>query len=377
MVTTFRGALRGLGWAAVGLLVAVFVIGYAAPYLSPVRFWWADLFALLLPPVSVGVGAGALGVAGMGLWRRQWGRAGVSIVLVVLIALRFGPRVGAWGGSTPAEEGLRVMTFNVPHASIQEKASAEAVAQVVGRTAPDVLAVQESFVRTPDRPSSQLQQASPTLRPLLGGMDYAPARTLPLEMVVQQPVLGRVALDSMEVHALPPSGDTEARSRFTRTHFTWRGRSVVLYNVHLHTVGAVDPWEQLEESGGSVAALRAALRSYREGALRRAQQARLIRRMIERETQPVLVAGDFNSTRHQWAYQHIAQGLQNALTRHGRGWNGTFPAQYPLVQIDHVLAGPAWTVESAQAPALGDHGAASDHRPVVVQLEWRDETLSE
>lgn len=377
MVTTFRSALRGLAWGAVGLLVAVFFVGYAAPYLSPVRFWWADLFALLLPPLSVGIGVGALGVVGVGLWRRQWGRVGMALVLVVMVALRFGPRVGVWTASTQAGDGLRVMTFNVPHAPIQEKASAEAVAQVVRRTAPDVLAIQESFVRTPEDRSSQLQQASPTLRPLLGGMDYAPASVLPLEMVVQQPVLGRVPLDSMGVHALPPSGDTEARSRFTRTRFTWRGRPVVLYNVHLHTVGAVDPWEQMEESGGSLAALRSTFRSYREGALRRAQQARLIRRMIERETHPVLVAGDFNSTRHQWAYQHIAQGLQNALTQRGRGWNGTFPAQYPLVQIDHVLAGPAWTVETARVPALGEHEAASDHRPVVVQLRWRDEALSE
>ncbi len=267
------------------------------------------------------------------------------------------------------------MSFNVPHAPNLDDPSVAAVTQIVRRTRPDVLAIQESFVRTPDRSSSQLQQASPTLRPLLGSLNYAPPKRLPPEMVVQQPVLGRIPLDSMDVHPLPPSGETDARSRFTRTQFTWRGQPVALYNLHLHTVLASSPWRGLFRKGFSASSVRSFLRVYREGALRRAQQARRIRRMIEREGVPVLVVGDFNSTRHQWAYRHLAQGLQNALTQRGRGWNKTFPSQFPLVQIDHVLASAEWTVTSAQVSPLRENHAASDHRPVLVQLRFADESF--
>lgn len=371
-MTKFRGVLRVLGWGLGMILVATFLIGFAAPYLSPARFWWTDLFALLLPLVSPVVGAIALGLGGYGLWRRQWGRIVLAAALLGLIAVRFGPRMEAWTTSASEIESLRLMSFNIPQVSNPEDASVAAVAQIVRRVAPDVLAVQESFVHTSARSSSELQQASPTLRPLLGFLGYAPPRRLPSEMVIQQPVLGRIPLDSMKVHPLPPSGDSDARSRFTRTLFSWHGRPVVLYNLHLHTVGATNPWERLVRRGFSVSAWRSFLRVYREGALRRAQQARLIRRMIEKEGLPVLVAGDFNSTRHQWAYQHIAQGLQNPLTQRGLGWKKTFPSQFPLVRIDHVLASPEWTVTRARVPTLQESQNASDHRPVVVQLQWTE-----
>lgn len=369
-MTTLRSVFRGLGWGVGVLLVASFLIGYAAPHLSPDRFWWTGLFALLLPVISPVIGVGAVLIGGSAVWRRQWGRVGLAVLLLVLLALRFGPRVEAWTSSVPATESLRVMTFNVPHAGNVEDPAVGAVTEVVRRTAPDVLAIQESFVRTPDRSSEELQQASPTLRPLLQSLNFAPADRLPLKMVVQQPVLGRIPLDSMGVHPLPPAGDTDARSRYTRTQFTWDGRPVVLYNLHLHTVGVTKSWRGLIREGWQLDTWRSFLRVYRKGALRRAQQARLLRRRIEREDRPVLVVGDFNSTRHQWAYRHIAQGLQNALTLRGQGWSKTFPSRFPLVRIDHVLASSEWAVTTARVPSLPQTQTASDHRPVVVQLRF-------
>jgi endonuclease/exonuclease/phosphatase family metal-dependent hydrolase len=82
---------------------------------------------------------------------------------------------------------------------------------------------------------------------------------------------------------------------------------------------------------------------------------------------PVLVVGDFNSTPHQWAYRHLAQGLQRVGSR-----DATFPADRPVVRIDHILAGPAWEVVDARVPVPRQDTAISDHRPVTAQLRWRD-----
>lgn len=370
-VTTLRNILSVLGWGGAGLLIVVFLVGLSAPHLPPNPFWWTDLFALLLPPSSVAVGGMALALGAYGLWHRRWARVLLAVGLLFLIAVRFGPRLAAWQQTASEEEGLRIMSFNVPHSSAPDAPTIDAVGRLVSRAAPDVLAVQESFLRTPQR-SAEVRYASPTLQQLLADMSYTPPGSLPQGTTIQQPVLGRLSLDTLEVHSLPPSGETEARSRFTRTRFRWQGRPVVLYNLHLHTIGTTKPWEKLAEGGFHPSAWRSILRTYRDGALRRAQQARLIRRSIEREPHPVLVVGDFNSTRHQWAYRHIAQGLQNALTQRGRGWNGTFPAERPLVQIDHVLAGPEWAVTTARVPTLSGNEAASDHRPVIAQLRWED-----
>jgi len=235
----------------------------------------------------------------------------------------------------------------------------------------DVLALQESWMATGAPPWPDRRGRSwPPRTVLQDSLGYAPPRALPPQTTVCQPLLGRLPLDSMSVHPLPPDGQTDRCAQYTRTQFTWENRSAVLYNVHLHTIGAVRPWNG-EEGWRSIDRWQTFLRTYQEGALRRAQQARLIRRRIEQERHPVLVVGDFNSTPHQWAYRHIARGLQRVGDRGMWGQEATFPAHRPLVRIDHILAGPAWEVVDARVPALDGDTTISDHRPVAARLRWR------
>ncbi len=255
------------------------------------------------------------------------------------------------------------MTFNLPPSMVGTPASGRALTQLMQREAPDVLALQESWLNTGRSAQAGTGDAAASTRRLLDEtLGYAPPRARPPQTRTHQPVLGRSRLDSMTVHPLPPAGDTKPRVRYTRVYFAWQGREAVLYNLHLHTVG-MNPRKMLA-TGAFVSRWRTALQTYREGALRRAEQARVIRRHIEQETRPVLVVGDFNSTRHQWAYRHIAEGLRRT------GTGGTFPARRPLVRIDHVLAGPAWEVVSARVPSSSQDARISDHRPVAVQLRW-------
>ena len=320
--------------------------------------------------MSVGITVLAVGLCGWGGYRRRWGRVVVGVGLLLLIVVRFGPRLAAWGPSLPDQDALRIMTFNVPPMLGDAGNDRTPLVTLVGREAPDVLALQESRLRTTAGRQGE-KQVSASIRPLLGSsLGYAPPKRLPSSTVIQQPVIGRLTLDSTTVHPLPPDGETRARSRYTRTTFRWQGHPVVLYNVHLHTIGRARPWTLVPEKWTSFSRWKTFLHTYREGALRRAQQARLIRRRVQRETHPVLVVGDFNSTPHQWAYWHLAQGLQNAAARRVRGWAATFPAQRPIVQIDHVLASPAWQVTAARIPANGAVGI-SDHRPVVAYLTWK------
>lgn len=353
--------------------MAVFSIGYAAPFLSPVRFWWVDLFAVVLPAAGVGVAVVAVGLCGWGAYRRRWGRVLLGGVLLLLLVLRFGSRLAAWGPSAPEAESLRLMTLNLPSTfDGGPRPSDEALKALIHQERPDVLALQESKIETgSEEGRTPRKRVSSTIQSLLDAPEgYVPPRLLPPSTIIQQPVLGRLPLDSLSVHRLPPDGDTSPRSRYTRVRFGWQGRPVVLYNLHLHSVGKARPWTLLSEDWTSLAGWKTFLESYRKGALRRAQQARLIRRRIERESHPVIVVGDFNSTPHQWAYRHIAQGLQSAVTRRVAGWGATFPARYPLVQIDHVLVDPAWQVTAARIPAEGNT-EISDHRPVVAHLRWK------
>ncbi len=369
-MTDLRRILRTLGWGVAGLLIIVFLIGYAAPYLPPTQFWWTDLVALLLPLAGVAVGLLGLGLFGEGVYRRKWGRVVIAGMLLGLVAIRFGPRF--LGGNEPGSETetLRLMTFNLPPSLVKDSVSEATLERLIQREVPDVLALQESWLKTGPFPRSGLAGFSPSTRLLLEDpLGYAPPRVHPPQTTIYQPVVGRLVLDSMSVHRLPPTGDVNPRSRYTRTAFRWRGKSVVLYNVHLHTVGSrprdvLDEWKSLDR-------WRAMFRRYREGALRRAEQARLLRRHIEQESRPVLIVGDFNSTPHQWVYRHVAQGLQEGDDWGAWSREATFPARSAVVRIDHILAGPAWDVTATYVPTVEGGERISDHRPLVARLRWR------
>ncbi len=93
------------------------------------------------------------------------------------------------------------------------------------------------------------------------------------------------------------------------------------------------------------------------------------------EQEDVIVAGDVNSTLDHWAGLATADGAAigactDAALPAGSGAVGTWPTMLPALlcaPIDHVLAGPAWTVTGFRV--IGSHdGDGSDHRPVLAVL---------
>lgn len=83
---------------------------------------------------------------------------------------------------------------------------------------------------------------------------------------------------------------------------------------------------------------------------------------------PLVMAGDFNLTPFSPHFsEFVAQsGLQ--WTARGAGWQPTWPTFLPVggIQIDHAFVSPGIDVRRfARAPGIG-----SDHRPIVIDLEW-------
>ena len=233
---------------------------------------------------------------------------------------------------------------------------------------PDVLALQEPVVARYDTTNPDRIGMSSHLSTLVRQGKYQFPR-LPMPPVrVEQPVLARLPLHDLKVFEFAFLEGVRAPTNVTRVRFYWEGRSATVFNIHLHTVGPRKPWSDSAFSLFSLESWITYAAQYREATLRRAKEARRVRALVEEVDGPVLVTGDFNSTPHNWAYHHIAEGLQNTITAGGRQFGGTYPSSFPLVRIDHILASPEWEVVSAH---VSTEYAYSDHRPVVARLRWR------
>lgn len=335
----------------------LFVLGYAARYVPPAAEWRLQLAALALPLSA----AATVGLSAVWLSRRGrrsagwWVGAGVHVLLVGAVALRFRPVLGGADAEGGAGVDLQVLSLNAGEGG---GGAYEAMQALLREVEPDVIAFQEAPVQRVNRGEAEPVLTGPAalLASLASG--YALPTT---EELGQVPILAREPIVSYETGELGQSGD-DAASRYARAVIERDGSGIVIYNVHLRSFNEDRP------SGlptlGNVREWLRAVATLRRDFILRAREAERLRALVEREHLPVVVLGDLNTTPHQWVYAVLADDFHDALT-YPSGWPLTYPDRRPLVRIDAVLASPEWRVRSA---AVGPPGL-SDHRAVLASLK--------
>ncbi len=70
-----------------------------------------------------------------------------------------------------------------------------------------------------------------------------------------------------------------------------------------------------------------------------------------------LVIGDFNMPSNSQALRTLFPGYQPSWTQSGQGWGPTYPRQWPIARLDHVLEGPGVDVHMIRTidPGLSRH----------------------
>ncbi|GIV57328.1 MAG: hypothetical protein KatS3mg042_0241 [Rhodothermaceae bacterium] len=346
------------------VLLVLFAAAYAARYVHPRHLWWLQLLAVGLPVLAVLVTL----TTPLLVWRRRWGLLAVHLVALVLVAVRFVPTGWIVPKAQAAPEGpvLTLMTYNLGWGAHRQgpRLMSRQLADLVGAVGPDLFVAQEAAV-TYDRKAGQSKPAG-YLRLLVDSLAYGVPVPEGSTSHLSKPVLSRFPLDRMNERTLRMAdGDV---SELVRVEFTWQGRRAVLYNLHLQSYGARKPWHDGAFQVLNPDSWISFARQFRDAIRKRAWQIEEVRRMIDAETLPVLVCGDFNNTPHNWGYDVMTEGFTDAFVQAGRGWGATYHERLPFVRIDYVLAGPAWVVDEAYVV----DGHVSDHRPLVVRLRWRD-----
>ena len=356
---------RGIVVTITLVLAGMFVLGYVTAYLPPAWFWWTSPFAVILPYVSALLAPLAMGRVLSTFRRRAWGDSLGALVLCVLIGVRFGPDLWTEPRALKPND-LRLMTLNAPTHGPSPAALANAFTEKVGGEMPDILSLQETqaYVAEEGGPLHPGYSA-PHLYRLLQIHGFMLPQVVPLRLRLKQPVVARLPMDTLTLLGSDDPLSRQDQAPASRVVFRWRNEPVVLFNIHLNTVSKRKPWREAEFQWLAPRTWGPYLTAYRQATLERAEEARAIRNAIEQETRPVIVTGDFNSTIHHWEYRHIAEGMQDVLRTAGEGWQATYPARFPLVGIDHILASPEWTVVSGQAKRSYPY---TDHRAVHARL---------
>jgi vancomycin resistance protein VanJ len=271
--------------------------------------------------------APALVVALLGR-RPQLARVVVLLGLVFLVRYwpLLTPRLSLLRAGASGDE-LRVMTFNVNYAN----RNASDIAAMIRAESPDVIAIQELT----DNLAVPLQAELGSEYPYFA---YNSSQSL-------TGLMSRYPLAAASAH---PMIRYDQRARVETP-----GGTVTVWGVHLSTALSQHGWQSQRRMAATIA-----------------EEAK-------RESEPLIVLGDFNTTDQTETYRLVAERMTDVHWSVGRGFGFTFPdlRRYgakspivgPVVRIDHVFVSEHLTPQEIH---VLPSGYGSDHQPVVATLRF-------
>jgi len=323
-----RLTARRIALAAVFLIIVTLGATLLA---ATAAFWWVGDLAVHFRLQYAAAALAGLLVLG---WARRWAWAAAALVALAVNGIAAAPILGggsvmqgAVAASPSSREPLRIASINV----LFHNAHYDRVAAFLRNSRPDAAVLVEITPRW--------RAALAPLRDEFPWQYYAPGRDSPGGDSHGTLLLSRWPVGRIETVPMGPHADPTVAAQLDV-----RGRILRVIGVH-------PSWPL----GPAVSAERNQELS-RLAALARATPA------------PLIMAGDFNVTALSPHFQaFLAQsGLRWAAQ--GAGWQPTWPTFLPIagIEIDHAFVSSGIAVRRfARGPNIG-----SDHRPILVDLEW-------
>jgi endonuclease/exonuclease/phosphatase family metal-dependent hydrolase len=231
------------------------------------------------------------------------------------------------------------MTYNVHRCVGSDGVLApERVAEVIRGYRPDVVALQELDV---GRARSQHANQPALLAEMLGMQSlFFPAMEKQDEHYGDA-LLSPHELEKVHLASLPSPRGRERRGALWAT-LRWQGVTIHVFNTHL----GLGPGERLTQIDHLLG----------EDWL-----------CDPRCGGPRLVCGDFNAWPGTRAYARLRAALHDPLAKI-KMKRATFPARWPLVQLDHIFVSDEFIVHHVEIPRTPLTRVASDHLPLVVAV---------
>ncbi len=240
---------------------------------------------------------------------------------------------------------LRLMTYNVHRCvGVDRRLDVERVAAVIADARPDIVALQELDV---GRMRTLHVDQAHRLAELLGMRSrFHPA------MHVEEELYGDAILTALPERLV-------------------KADSLPLYP----RIRALEPrgaiWIAVDLGGVELQVINTHL-----GLVPREQQAQAAALLGEQWmaseafTAPAVLLGDFNATPYSATYRMLHTVMRDAQSGRGRrAPTATFPSRFPFMRIDHVFLAGTIEVTGVSSPYDARARIASDHLPLVVDLE--------
>lgn len=262
----------------------------------------------------------------------------LRLLLFITVLLSFSCGVKQYSGKPGNKQELTIMSYNIHHANPPSKAGyidIDAIAAVINKQKPDVVALQEVDVNTKRSGMNEAVTLAEKTKMNFyfakaidhDGGDYGVA------------ILSRYPLSGGTTHKLPTATGTNGEPRVLATAvIEINGKKIIIACTHMDA--------QRNDTN-------------------RLLQINAITEILQKETNPVILAGDLNAAPGGAVINILDQHFTRTCTRH---CGFTIPQVNPTKTIDFIAYKPANSF-TVQSHTVIDEQYASDHLPVIATLK--------
>lgn len=353
-----RGAKLLIVFNVIAMLLTVAISGatalsYFAPVVNPESSW---IIAFL------GLGAQLLIMANFvvfAFWaaRMKW------IAVLPAVVMLFG--IGYWGNyyqfrfskTYEHQDGndiISLATYNVKSFSnhYNDSSSFERIARIMQLENPDLICFQEFGYTISHEDSVNIEKYYANYEHKAIHSDMA--------------VFSKYPLNGLKMVYFPNSTNNAMRLEVAVNE-----KNLVLYNLHLQTtelnqLGGVKAIVEHEDTPQAAKEVGAVLE---KNFIQRAFQADSIKKMVDDEKFPTIIAGDLNDTPMSYTYNSVmGDKMVDSFREHGKGYGYTYRNLLRLFRIDYVMCQEdTLEVVDYHSPDI----KVSDHNPIFVKLKFK------
>jgi endonuclease/exonuclease/phosphatase family metal-dependent hydrolase len=311
---------------------ACLLVSYLAVHISPEDFILPAFFGLLYPYLLIV----NIFIAAVWAVNLKW----QALISVVVIFAGFNHMVNYIRPSKPSgtvTPDFTLMSYNVRLFNLYEgpgsTGTEKEILELIGNEMPDILCIQEYFSGGDwGRLNNRINQAiggngeSHVKMTGMGRGSYYGIATFS-----RFPIISRGEI----IH--PNSSSFTIYSDIVVETDTFRVFNNHLQSFRLRRMERSFLGEITGNREKSMSEIRSMSVSLRDGFVKRASQATVLKAFIDSSPYPVIVTGDFNDTPVSYSYRKIRKGLTDSFLKSGYGTGFTYKGKYPPNRIDYIL----------------------------------------
>ena len=340
--------LDTITWLAMLMLTTATIVCTITPHIDPQSMGWLSLVVLAAPIIYIS------NIIILLWWviRGKWISVVVAVIAVIISLFSLGKYYQIETKRKPAipyteRRFVKTISYNVANGK------AEGLIDYISKQNPDILCLQEFLIDVNDE---WLKLGDKYRSTINGATDFS------CEIITRHRILRHGNIDSISRYnanwadiIIKKSEDTVRVINLHLQSTSLRTSDSQFIEVHQNT-----PDTTCNSRIGSIA------ERLRDNNIKRAEQARRVKRFIDASPYPVIVCGDFNDVPLSYTYNHIADGLKDVFCEQGAGYSHTFNGFFNLMRIDYILVSDRINIVSYEAD---DKAEYSDHYPVICRLK--------